>query len=96
MDGIIDMDGRETEIGFSEGKLTARNSVISLFDADGALLRAEDFSEICAKPLHAGADMAIIKDFCDAIAGRTQTRCSLRDALPGLEACFGVEDSLLC
>lgn len=95
MDGIIDKDGRETEIDFSEGKLTARNSVISLFDADGALLRAEDFSEICAKPLHAGADMAIIKDFCDAIASRAQTRCSLRDALPGLEACFGVEDSLL-
>ena len=94
MDGIIDLDGRVTEITFADGLLKAEDNIITLTRTDGSLLRSEDFSEICAQPLHAGADIAIIEDFCNAVRTGSRTRCSLGDALPGLEACFGVEAGL--
>ena len=94
MDGIIDLDGRVTEITFADGLLKAEDNIITLTRNDGSLLRSEDFSEICAQPLHAGADIAIIEDFCNAVMTGLRTRCSLGDALPGLEACFGVEAGL--
>lgn len=94
MDGIIDRDGRETEIEFSDGRLVADGGVIALMRKDGSVLRTEDYRAICARPLHAGADIAIVEDFCDAVRNGTASRCSLHDALPGLEACFRAEGVL--
>ena len=94
MDGIIDKDGRETEIRFEKGTLVAKDNVITLKSTGGAVLREEDFRRTCALPLHAGADIDIVEDFCNAVRTGSQTRCPLRDALPGLEACFDVEAGL--
>lgn len=94
MDGIIDKDGRETEIRFENGTLVAKDNVITLKSTDGTVLREEDFRKTCALPLHAGADIDIVEDFCNAVRTGAQTKCSLRDSLPGLEACFEVEAGL--
>ena len=94
MDGIIDKDGRETEIRFENGTLVAKDNVITLKSTGGTVLREEDFRKTCALPLHAGADIDIVEDFCNAVRTGAQTKCSLRDSLPGLEACFEVEAGL--
>ena len=39
MDGIIDKDGRETEIRFENGTLVAKDNVITLKSTDGTVLR---------------------------------------------------------
>ncbi|MCM1176577.1 MAG: Gfo/Idh/MocA family oxidoreductase [Clostridium sp.] len=51
----------------------------------------EDYSGLCTGPLHAGADLAIMEDFCHAIHTGAKMQCSLSDALPGSLACLDVE-----
>lgn len=73
MDGIIDKDGRETEIRFGNGTLVAKDNVITLKSTDGTVLREEDFRRTCALPLHAGADIDIVEDFA-MLSGRGRRR----------------------
>ncbi len=99
LDGISDGDGRETVIEFWKGRLIARDSSIHICFAgsgnapDGCgQWKTEDYSGVCAQPLHAGADLAIMQDFCHAIRTGSRMQCSLLDALPGSLACLAVEE----
>lgn len=55
--------------------------------------REEDYREVCSRPLHAGADIAIMEDFCHAIRTGSRMQCTLQDALPGSLAALAAEES---
>lgn len=82
LEGTSSLEGRETVIKGTKGKLRAMGGIIEC----GSI--REDYSALENAPLHAGADKALVEDFIHSIRTGTPMKASLADAAEAHRICF--------
>ncbi len=94
MDGRSDKDSRETTFIFEKGTVRTDGRNITVWRADTGASEGYDMSGCCGGPLHSGADMAVVKDFMDAVGGRDRLHgADISSALHSHQVCFLAEES---
>ena len=94
MDIFTLKDCRETHISLTEGEIDGDENRLRVRRFRGAEETVYDFSGLAHQPFHAGADLAIIADFIDAI--RTRRRdlvTSIERSVESHRICFEAERS---
>ena len=94
MDIFTLKDNRETHISLTEGEIDGDETILRVRKFRGATEKVYDFSDIAHTPFHAGADLAIMADFIDAI--RTERRdlvTSIERSVESHRICFEAERS---
>lgn len=90
IDGLTSEDSRITRFVFENGEIHADGRVIKV--VSGGMEEVTDMSDVCNLPLHAGADLLIVKDFLDSISNGTQLKgTDIGTALHSHEVCFSAE-----
>jgi predicted dehydrogenase len=94
MDIFTLKDNRETHISLTEGEIDGDETRLRVRRFRGAEETVYDFSDLSHQPFHAGADLAIIADFIDAIrAGRRDLVTSIERSVESHRICFEAERS---
>ena len=94
MDIFTLKDNRETHISLTEGEIDGDETRLRVRHFRGAEETVYDFSDIAHSPFHAGADLAIIADFIDAIrTGRRDLVTSIDRSVESHRICFEAERS---
>lgn len=89
-------DHRSTDIHLSEGEIYADEKTIRITDFRTREREELDFSHLKGVPYHAGADLAIVEEFVDAIAeGRGIHGTSIGEALKSHYICHAADVSRL-
>lgn len=89
LDGTSLDEGRTIVIRGTAGVLTAGKDIITLENAGGN--GRFDFRSENKRPLHAGADRAVIEDFISAIRSGSEMRASLASTLEAHRICIEAE-----
>jgi hypothetical protein len=90
IDGLTSEDSRITRFVFENGEIHADGRVIKVVSE--GMEEVTDMSDVCNLPLHAGADLLIVKDFLDSISNGTQLKgTDIGTALHSHEVCFSAE-----
>ena len=94
MDIFTLKDNRETHISLTEGEIDGDETILRVRKFRGATEKVYDFSDIAHTPFHAGADLAIMADFIDAIqTGRCSLVTSIDRSVESHRICFEAERS---
>ena len=94
MDIFTLKDCRETHISLTEGEIDGDENRLRVRRFRGAEEMVYDFSGLAHQPFHAGADLAIIADFIDAIrTGRRDLVTSIDRSVESHRICFEAERS---
>ena len=94
MDIFTLKDCRETHISLTEGEIDGDENRLRIRRFRGAEETVYDFSGLAHQPFHAGADLAIIADFIDAIrTGRRDLVTSIDRSVESHRICFEAERS---
>lgn len=94
MDIFTLKDNRETHISLTEGEIDGDETVLRVRKFRGATEKVYDFSDIAHTPFHAGADLAIVADFIDAVrTGRRSLVTSIDHSVESHRICFEAERS---
>ena len=94
MDIFTMKDNRETHISLTEGEIDGDETILRVRKFRGATEKVYDFSDIAHTPFHAGADLAIMADFIDAIqTGRCSLVTSIDRSVESHRICFEAERS---
>ena len=94
MDIFTLKDCRETHISLTEGEIDGDENRLRVRRFRGAEETVYDFSGLAHQPFHAGADLAIIADFIDAIrTGRRNLVTSIERSVKSHRICFEAERS---
>ena len=94
MDIFTMKDNRETHISLTEGEIDGDETILRVRKFRGATEKVYDFSDIAHTPFHAGADLAIMADFIDAIqTGRRSLVTSIDRSVESHRICFEAERS---
>ena len=94
MDIFTLKDCRETHISLTEGEIDGDENRLRVRRFRGAEETVYDFSGLAHQPFHAGADLAIIADFIDAIrTGRRNLVTSIERSVESHRICFEAERS---
>ena len=94
MDIFTLKDNRETHISLTEGEIDGDETILRVRKFRGATEKVYDFSDIAHTPFHAGADLAIMADFIDAIrTGRRDLVTSIERSVESHRICFEAERS---
>ena len=94
MDIFTLKDYRETHISLTEGEIDGDENRLRVRRFRGAEETVYDFSGLAHQPFHAGADLAIIADFIDAIrTGRRDLVTSIERSVESHRICFEAERS---
>ena len=94
MDIFTLKDNRETHISLTEGEIDGDETILRVRKFRGATEKVYDFSDIAHTPFHAGADLAIMADFIDAIqTGRRSLVTSIDRSVESHRICFEAERS---
>ena len=94
MDVFTLKDNRETHICLTEGEIVGDETILRVKRFRGAKETVYDFSDIAAKPFHAGADLNLVADFVDAIrSGRSDLPTSIGRSVESHRICFEAERS---
>ena len=94
MDIFTLKDHRETHISLTEGEIDGDENRLRVRRFRGAEETIYDFSDLAHQPFHAGADLAIIADFIDAIrSGRRDLVTSIDLSVESHRICFEAERS---
>ena len=94
MDIFTLKDCRETHIRLTEGEIDGDENRLRIRRFRGAEETVYDFSGLAHQPFHAGADLAIIADFIDAIrTGRRDLVTSIDRSVESHRICFEAERS---
>ena len=94
MDIFTLKDCRETHISLTEGEIDGDENRLRVRRFRGAEETVYDFSGLAHQPFHAGADLAIIADFIDAIrTGRRDLVTSIDRSVESHLICFEAERS---
>ena len=94
MDIFTLKDCRETHISLTEGEIDGDENRLRVRRFRGAEETVYDFSGLAHQPFHAGADLAIIADFIDAIrTGRRDLVTSIERSVESHRICFEAERS---
>ena len=94
MDIFTLKDYRETHISLTEGEIDGDENRLRVRRFRGAEETVYDFSGLAHQPFHAGADLAIIADFIDAIrTGRRDLVTSIDRSVESHRICFEAERS---
>ena len=94
MDIFTLKDCRETHISLTEGEIDGDENRLRVRRFRGAEETVYDFSDLAHQPFHAGADLAIIADFIDAICtGRRDLVTSIERSVESHRICFEAERS---
>ena len=89
LEGTSMQEGRVTQIIGEYGMVLAESGRVSLLKDGSIVAQAEDdFSALNDAPLHAGADVELLRDFFESIAAGREPAASLRAAYPGHRLCF--------
>lgn len=89
-------DQRETHIRLTHGEIDGDERTLRVRTFRGREERVYDFSNIHGTPYHAGADLALIGEFVDAITHRDHTlRTSIDLSVESHRLCFEAERSRL-
>ena len=94
MDIFTLKDCRETHISLTEGEIDGDENRLRVRRFRGAEETVYDFSGLAHQPFRAGADLAIIADFIDAIrTGRRDLVTSIERSVESHRICFEAERS---
>ena len=94
MDIFTLKDNRETHISLTEGEIDGDENRLRVRRFRGAEETVYNFSDLVHQPFHAGADLAIIADFIDAIrTGRRDLVTSIDLSVESHRICFEAERS---
>ena len=94
MDIFTLKDCRETHISLTEGEIDGDENRLRVRRFRGAKETVYDFSGLAHQPFHAGADLAIVADFIDAIrTGRRDLVTSIERSVESHRICFEAERS---
>ena len=94
MDIFTLKDNRETHISLTEGEIDGDETHLRVRRFRGAEETIYDFSDLSHQPFHAGADLAIVADFIDAIrTGRRDLVTSIERSVESHRICFEAERS---
>ena len=94
MDIFTLKDCRETHISLTKGEIDGDENRLRVRRFRGAEELVYDFSGLAHQPFHAGADLAIIADFIDAIrTGRHDLVTSIERSVESHRICFEAERS---
>lgn len=94
MDIFTLKDCRETHISLTEGEIDGDENRLRVRRFRGAEETVYDFSGLAHQPFHAGADLAIIADFIDAVrTGRRDLVTSIERSVESHRICFEAERS---
>ena len=94
MDIFTLKDNRETHISLTEGEIDGDEIRLRVRRFRGAEEIIYDFSDLAHQPFHAGADLAIMADFIDAIrTGRRDLVTSIERSVESHRICFEAERS---
>ena len=94
MDIFTLKDCRETHISLTEGEIDGDENRLRVRRFRGAEEMVYDFSGLAHQPFHAGADLAIIADFIDAVrTGRRDLVTSIERSVESHRICFEAERS---
>ena len=94
MDIFTLKDCRETHISLTEGEIDGDENRLRIRRFRGAEETVYDFSGLAHQPFHAGADLAIIADFIDAVrTGRRDLVTSIDRSVESHRICFEAERS---
>lgn len=94
MDGRTPMDSRETSIVCEHGSVSTDGRTIKIrrFGTGGS--EEYDMSEYLDRPFHSGADLAVVKDFLDAVSGKDILHgTGIASAIHSHQVCFLAEVS---
>lgn len=96
MDAFTLNSQRSTHIMGTVGEIMATETTISFTDFVTRSTQTHDFSHLCGEgTYHAGADLALVANFVDAITGRAPIRTAIKDAIQSHEIAFAAERSRL-
>lgn len=94
MDIFTLKDNRGTHISLTEGEIDGDETILRVRKFRGATEKVYDFSDIAHTPFHAGADLAIMADFIDAIqTGRRSLVTSIDRSVESHRICFEADRS---
>jgi predicted dehydrogenase len=87
-------DHRDIHIKMTHGEIDGNEAMLRVRKFRGGEERVYDFSELYKKPFHAGADLAIVEDFVDAIrSGKDTVKTNIHDSVVSHRVCFAIERS---
>ena len=85
-------DGRMTRVVSSGGEIRGNGAAFTLRWSDTGEEEVFDFSEYANKPLHAGLDHEMVRDFISRVKNKDfDSETALPKVLPGHRACFEAE-----
>ena len=94
MDCFTLHDNRETHICLTGGEIFGNERAIEVFHFRSGRREVFDFSHLCGKPFHAGADLRLVEDFLKAVTDPTRNvRTELEEAIESHRICFAAEKS---
>lgn len=87
-------DKRETHICLTEGEIDGDETSLRVYRFKGGTKTVYDFSHLHGAPFHAGADLALMADFVDAIQkGRQGLVTSIERSVESHRICYEAERS---
>jgi predicted dehydrogenase len=87
-------DHRDIHIKMTHGEIDGNEATLRVRKFRGQQEVIYDFSDLCKQPFHAGADLAIVEDFMDAIrSGKDTVKTNIHDSIVSHRVCFAVERS---
>jgi predicted dehydrogenase len=87
-------DCRDIHIKMTHGEIDGNEATLRVRKFRGQQQQVYDFTDLCGQPFHAGADLAIVEDFVDAIrSGRDTVKTNIYDSIVSHRVCFAVERS---
>lgn len=94
MDIFTLKDNRETHISLTEGEIDGDETRLRVRRFRGAEETIYDFTDLAHQPFHAGADLAIMADFIEAIqSNRKDVVTSIERSVESHRICFEAERS---
>ena len=88
MDVFTLKDNRETHICLTEGEIDGDETTLRVKRSCGREETVYDFSDIAGTPFHAGADLALMEDFIEAVRSSKKSLATAIDV--------SVESHLIC
>lgn len=95
MDAFTRRDGRNTDIKMTHGEIVSDGKKIFATDFVTRERKVFDFTEICKKPYHAGADLKLVENFLKAVRGEESTAVTttISESMRSHRLCFEAERS---
>lgn len=92
MDCFTLHDDRKTHVCLSHGEIYGNEKQIEVYHFSNGEREVYDFSEDHSTPFHAGADLKLVEDFINALAGREHYLLTgIEDSMESHKICFAAE-----